>query len=79
MKQSAKPRKTTDEIAGKIQLDHTGSAVGCARMDPAKAFYLLLSMVRGLAVHRVVRGDETPLIDDTGTILDIFLTGLKTV
>ena len=48
------------------------------RMDPAKAFHLLLSMVRGLAVHRVVRGDETPLIDDTGTILDVFLTGLKT-
>ena len=48
------------------------------RMDPAKAFHLLLSMVRGLAMHRVVRGDETPLIDDTGTILDVFLTGLKT-
>jgi AcrR family transcriptional regulator len=49
------------------------------RMDPVKAFYLLFSMVRGLAVHRVVRGDETPLMDDTGTILDVFLTGLKTV
>ena len=48
------------------------------RMDPVKAFYLLLSMVRGLAVHRVVRGDETPLVDDAGTILDVFLTGLKT-
>ncbi len=48
------------------------------KMDPVKAFYLLLSMIRGLAVHRVVRGDETPLMDDTGTILDIFLTGLRT-
>ena len=50
-------------------------------MDPVKAFYLLFSMVRGMAMCKIVcegniRGDDRPLSAEAGLILDVFFHGI---
>jgi len=46
-------------------------------MDPVKCFSLLFSMVRGMAMCKMVCDDKTPLSSETGMILDVFLNGLR--
>jgi len=47
------------------------------RTDPQRAFYLLFSMVRGMAMFKIFCGDESPLSTESGLILDVFFNGLR--
>lgn len=46
------------------------------RMDPVKAFALLFSMVRGMAMCKILYDDKTPLSDDVDLMLDVFYNGV---
>jgi len=45
--------------------------------DPVKAFSLLFSMVRGMAMCKLLFKDGTPLSSEVGLILGVFFNGLK--
>jgi TetR/AcrR family transcriptional regulator len=47
------------------------------KVDPVKAFSLLFSMVRGMAMCKILYGEDAPLSSETGLILDVFFNGLK--
>lgn len=54
-------------------------AVGKGRIrdiDPDKAAYILFSMLRGTAMSKIIMEDETPLSNDVGFIVDVFLNGV---
>jgi AcrR family transcriptional regulator len=67
------------------QQEHTSMIAGVLRqaakkglikeVDPEKGAYLLFSMLRGMSMFKLVNGDDTPLSEETGLILDIFLNG----
>jgi AcrR family transcriptional regulator len=46
-------------------------------MDPHKCYYLLFSMVRGMAMFSMMCGKGRPMTDEAAVILDIFLNGMK--
>jgi AcrR family transcriptional regulator len=46
-------------------------------IDPRKAYNLLFSMVRGMAMFNIVCGEQGPLTSEAGLILDVFFNGLK--
>ena len=46
-------------------------------IDPGKGFSLLFSMVRGMAMGKIFRGDETPLSSEADFILNVFFNGIK--
>jgi len=69
----------------KRQQEYTGLIAGVLRqaakkglikgVDPEKGAYLLFSMLRGMSMFKLVNRDDTPLSEETGFILDIFLNG----
>jgi AcrR family transcriptional regulator len=46
-------------------------------MDPQKCYYLLFSMVRGMAMFSMMCGKGNTISDEAAVILDIFLNGIK--
>jgi AcrR family transcriptional regulator len=46
-------------------------------IDPKKAFSLLFSMVRGMAMFNILCEEQGPLTSEAGLILDVFFNGLK--
>jgi hypothetical protein len=46
-------------------------------VDPAKGFSLLFSMVRGMAMYKIIHNDKTPLSSEAGLILGVFFDGLR--
>lgn len=46
-------------------------------IDPVKGFYLLFSMVRGMALCKILCGDQTPLSSEDDFILDVFFKGIE--
>ena len=65
----------TDFMAGVLK---DGMDRGLLReIDPVKGFSLLFSMVRGMAMCKIIYGDKTPLSEEAGLILGVFFDGLR--
>ena len=65
----------TDFMSGALK---DGMDRGLLReIDPVKGFSLLFSMIRGMAMCKIIFCDKTPLSDEAGLISGVFFDGLR--